>query len=111
MQQTRINTIFSSSIERLGSFFTNPWRRIALSLICLLLGFFIGNAVSTTLGQAAQWDVVVAAIILIFTELVSRFVYQIASKQNKISLWIDILNIFKIGLTYSFYLEAFKLGS
>ena len=78
----------------------------------LLFGFFVGAAVSTTAGQDAQWDVVGAALLLLFTELTSRFVYaKKVNSSNPRSLWMEILNCFKMGIIYSLFLEAFKLGS
>jgi uncharacterized membrane protein YoaK (UPF0700 family) len=111
MQRTRLNTLFDDFFGRINQFFSNPWRRSSLILLSLFFGFFIGGAVSTTVGQAALWDVMVAVIILIFAELVSQFAYRRVSLGKPRPLWIDILNIFKIGVTYSLYLEAFKLGS
>jgi hypothetical protein len=109
MQRTRINTIIDSVGQRLVNLFSNPWRKIALSIISLLLGFFMGSAISTTAGQAANWDISVAACLLIFTELISGTVYK--NKNKSSSLFLDCLNLFKIGITYSLFVEAFKLGS
>jgi hypothetical protein len=107
MQRTRLNTLVDGTGTRIERFFDNPWRRFSLILIGLLFGFFAGAGISTTAGQAAEWDIVGAGLILFFTELVSRFVYA----QNRRSLFVDILNFFKIGVIYSLFLEAFKLGS
>jgi len=50
--------------------------------------------------------------VLFFTELTSRFVYaKRVNASNSRSLSIEILNCFKIGIIYSLFLEAFKLGS
>ena len=117
MQRTRLNTLVEITGDRLELLFNNPWRRISLSLISFLLGFFMGSALVTTAGQAAIWDMPVAALVFAFTELISRFVYsrrqrQIDnSKPLRRSLFIDVLNLFKVGLIYSLFLEAFKLGS
>jgi Na+-transporting NADH:ubiquinone oxidoreductase subunit NqrB len=109
MQQTRLNTLFNTIGSRITELFSNPWRRIALILISLLFGIFLGSAISTTAGQDAKWDVLVAGMLILFTETISRFAYS-RNRQIK-SLWWETLNVFKIGLTYSLYLEAFKLGS
>lgn len=109
MQRTRLSTLVDAFISRVVEFFLNPWRRISLVIIGLLFGVFVGEAVSTTAGQAANWDVVVAALLLVFTEFISRFVYRLPKQKR--SLFVDVLNVFKIGITYSLYLEAFKLGS
>ncbi|MDJ0724109.1 MAG: DUF565 domain-containing protein [Prochloraceae cyanobacterium] len=116
MQRTRFNTLVTAASDRLSELFTNPWRRNALLLISLLFGVFMGSAVVTTAGQAARQDVPASAILLLFTEVVSILVYSRAgrgfSKEKKrFALWFEVLNIFKIGLAYSLYLEAFKLGS
>ena len=114
MQRTRINILVSSAGEQLELLFINPWRRIALSLISILMGFFMGSAIVTTAGQDAVWDVPAAAILFISIELTSRFVYRYRrqSKTNlRFPLWLNTLNLFKIGVTYSLFLEAFKLGS
>ena len=117
MQRTRLNTLVETSGDRLELLFSNPWRRIALSLISILMGFFMGSAIVTTAGQDAVWDIPAAAVVFTFTELISRFAY---SRRNRLlndrkpvrrSLYIDVLNLFKVGLIYSLFLEAFKLGS
>ena len=114
MQRTRLNTLVISAGEQLELLFINPWRRIALSLISILMGFFMGSAIVTTAGQDAVWDVPAAAILFGFIELTSRFVYRYRHKtidKVRSPLWLNVLNLFKIGVTYSLFLEAFKLGS
>ena len=122
MQRTRLNTLVEIIGNRLELLFSNPWRKIALSLISILLGFFMGSAIVTTAGQDAVWDIPAAAIVFTFTELISRFVYgrrkppndlaiQRSPRTKSYSLYVDVLNLFKVGLIYSLFLEAFKLGS
>jgi hypothetical protein len=108
MQQTRLNSLVTETGSRLGQFFGNPWRRVALLLISLLLGMFVGQAVVTTAGQDGQWDVSGAVILAFFVEWISRFAYH---SSNRRVLWLEVLNIFKIGMVYSLFLEAFKIGS
>lgn len=110
MQRTRLNTLVEVTQTKLNQTFSNPWRRISLSLISVLLGFFVGQAVSITAGQEAYWDITVGIFLLIFTEGISRIAYGSNKKENR-SLGLDILNLFKIGVTYSLYIEALKLGS
>ncbi|MDJ0579453.1 MAG: DUF565 domain-containing protein [Crocosphaera sp.] len=110
MQRTRLNTLVEVTQTKFNETFSNPWRRISLSLISVLLGFFVGQAVSITAGQEAYWDITVGIFLLIFTEGISRIVYSRNKKEGR-SLSLDILNLFKIGVTYSLYIEALKLGS
>ncbi len=110
MQRTRLNTLVEVTQTRFNKTFSNPWRRISLSLISVLLGFFVGQSVSITAGQEAYWDITVGIFLLIFTETISKIAYRQGKKKER-SLSLDILNLFKIGVTYSLYIEALKLGS
>jgi hypothetical protein len=117
MQRTRLNTLVNVAGGQLTLLFSNPWRRIALSTIALLFGFFMGSAIATTAGQDATWDICAAGILFLLTELISKLVYRrrtlslLAATPQRRSLWVDVLNLFKMGLTYNLFLEAFKLGS
>lgn len=111
MQRTRLSTLAMRAGDRLGQFFLNPWRRISLLLISLLLGVFVAEALVTTSGQAAYWDVVVGGIFSIFTEAVSIFAYRVRDGSNQGFLFKNVLNAFKIGFIYSLFLEALKIGS
>ena len=114
MQQTRLNSLISAAGNQIELLFNNPWRRISLSMISLLMGFFMGSAIVSSAGQDAVWDISGAAILLIFAELSSKWVYGRRKKSTepiRRPLLMDIINLFKIGLTYSLFLEAFKLNS
>ena len=114
MQQTRLNSLIKTAVDQLELLFNNPWRRISLSIISLLMGFFMGSAIVSSAGQDAVWDITGAAVILVFVELSSKWIYGRNKKSSAIikrSLFSEIVNLFKIGLTYSLFLEAFKLNS
>lgn len=116
MQRTRLNTLVDLAARRIEQFFGNPWRRISVILISLLLGFFLGSAIPTTAGQTASWDIVMAAFLILFTELINRWFYSSNlgrqdRNRNQRSLLVEMLNFMKIGVTYGLFLEAFKLGS
>jgi hypothetical protein len=110
MQNTRLNNLLDTVARTVGQWFINPWRRLSLLLISWLFGFFLGSAVSTTSGQQAELDIVVAAVLVILTEVTSRIFYS-RSLLAKQALWVETLNLMKIGFIYSLFLEAFKLGS
>lgn len=110
MQNTRLNSLVAAVTGQLRALFLNPWRRLSLLVISLLFGFFLGNAVATTAGQSADWDVVGAGILVALTEVVDRIYYR-RNRLSGRSLWLEALKALKIGLTYSLFLEAFKLGS
>lgn len=110
MQNTRLSTIVNTTAAQLNQTFQNPWRRISLLLISWLLGFFLGSAISTTAGQQAELDIVAAAVIVLVIEVISWLAYG-RSERYRRSLIADVLNSLKIGVMYSLFLEAFKLGS
>ncbi|PSO49135.1 MAG: hypothetical protein BRC33_07990 [Cyanobacteria bacterium SW_9_44_58] len=112
MQNTRLNSLVSNLSSQARQFFLNPWRRITLLVISLLLGIFMGITLVTSAGQLARLDIFVAAIVLLVTEVISWFVYRrLSENNNQGSGFIEVLNTFKIGLTYSLYIQAFILGS
>ncbi|NCO74621.1 MAG: DUF565 domain-containing protein [Cyanobacteria bacterium] len=110
MQETRLNSLLSKFFSQFNNFFTNPWRKSSLTIICLLGGFFLASAFSTSAGQVGLLDMTMAVVFLLSTEIISFFVYRRRNSNNK-SLWVDLLNSTKIGFTYGLYLEALKLNS
>ena len=120
MQRTRLSTLISSTSNRFTRWIFNPWRRLSLVIISLLFGYFFAIVISAVAGQEANLDVVVSAILLLFVELASWLVYgrqrqrpgaSPAESNAQRSLILETLNAFKIGLIYSLFVEAFKLGS
>ncbi len=110
MQNTRLNNLLDTIIKGLSQWFFNPWRRLSLILISFLFGFFLGSAVSTTAGQRAELDIVVAAFLVIFTEIFSKIFYS-RMWFARAALCVETLNYLKVGFIYSLFLEALKLGS
>ena len=109
-QDTRLNRLVEDAGEQLRRGLRNPWRRLSFLVISLLFGTFLGTVISTVAGQLASLDVVVATVLIGFTELVSLIVYG-RNRQISRALWAETMNWLKIGLTYSLFVEAFKLGS
>ena len=110
MQNTRLNNLLDTMTRSLSQWFLNPWRRLSLILISFFFGFFLGSAVSTTAGQKAELDILVAAFLVISTEVVSKIFYT-RSWLARAAFWIETLNYLKVGFIYSLFLEALKLGS
>ncbi|BDA39653.1 DUF565 domain-containing protein [Candidatus Atelocyanobacterium thalassae] len=110
MQKTRLNTLYEIICNNLSQTFSNPWRNLFLNLTSILAGFFIGQAIATIAGQESYWEITVGIILLIFTEVSSKVVYSKKKTKKKI-LWLETFNFFKMGIIYSLYIEALKLGS
>lgn len=112
MQRTRLNTLFETTSRQLSRWLFNPWRRLSVLLICLLGGNFFGVAIASVSGQAAEQDIVVAAMLVATAELISRIVYsRRPATDAPTPLGYDAVNAVKVGLMYALFVEAFKLGS
>lgn len=113
MQRTRLSTLIESASNQFGRWVFNPWRRLSLVIIGLLFGNFFGIAVSSIAGQAAELDVVISAVLLILVEFTSWLVYRRppTNERRQNNLFLEVLNALKIGMIYSLFVEAFKLGS
>ena len=108
LQYTRLNQNIGQVLSRLEEWSVNPWRRLSLLLIVLLIGFFIGSSIGVINGVLALMDPIGAFIILLILELMIRIrrnwpVYR----GSKITL--EILDTVRIGLLYGLILEGFKL--
>lgn len=110
MQDTRLTRLVNGSIDSLGRWLQNPWRRTSLLLLSVLFGNFLATAISTTTGQQADLDILIAAVLAGFTELTSWLVYR-AVRSPARPLPFSLLNALKIGLIYGLFVESFKLGS
>ena len=114
MQNTRLTRLVNGSIDSLGQWLQNPWRRTSLVVISLLFGNFLATAISTATGQQADWDVLIAAVLTGLTEASSWLVYRrqrqsAAASPRPVS--VELLNALKLGLIYGLFVESFKLGS
>lgn len=110
MQNTRLNNLFDTLARQAGAWLQNPWRRLSVLIISLLLGNFLGTAISTVSGQQADLDILVSGILVFTTEFINRLAYS-GSVDVRRSLPVQMLNTLKLGLVYSLFVEAFKLGS
>ena len=69
MQNTRLSILVDHLSERLVGWLRNPWRRISITVISVLLGNFLASVVSTTAGQQARVDAAIAAMMVVATEV------------------------------------------
>jgi Protein of unknown function (DUF565) len=108
MQNTRLNNLIEVILTRLNQWLKNPWRRFSLIIIGFLLGFFIGPVMMTSAGQKAELDIFGAIFMVLLVELCSWVIYRSRQGNNFV---LNLINSVKIGMTYSLFFEAFKLGS
>nr|YP_009488581.1 Ycf20 [Grateloupia filicina]AWD77401.1 Ycf20 [Grateloupia filicina] len=81
---------------------------LSLQLISLFLGFYIATIISTIPSQTGDWGIIAGAIIVTFTESLSKIIY---SFNNRRTALIYTVNCIKIGIIYGLFVDAFKLGS
>nr|YP_010925530.1 hypothetical protein RMC00_pgp184 [Neoporphyra dentata]WKD83762.1 hypothetical protein [Neoporphyra dentata]BCA87234.1 hypothetical protein Ycf20 [Neoporphyra dentata] len=108
MIKTRLSTFLSYLVKNLNDKLYYSLSELTTGLISLLLGFFISTGLSTIPGQTGDWGIIAASLIVATTELTSKIVY---SNQRKLKIKINLINNFKIGITYGLFVDAFKLGS
>jgi Protein of unknown function (DUF565) len=123
MQNTRLSNFLGFVAINVRLWLANPWRRFSLWLICLLFGNFLGSVITLMAGQAAQFDIWAAALLLAGTEAIAWLTYRRrggfwqlgaspSTMPSDLGNWtLDLLNALRIGVIYSMFVEAFKLGS
>ena len=110
MQNTRLTSLLSTTGRQINQALVNPWRRLAVLLIALLFGIYLGVAISAIAGQLAYWDISVAALVLILGELIGGLYHRNGLNFRR-NIAGEALFAMKLGVTYSLFLIAFMLGS
>lgn len=107
-QQTRFQRNAVRVGDRIAAWATNPWRRLSLRLIVLLLSFGIGTSLGAITGQLAYLDPVSALLCVLVLEIAIR---SRRSLRNRASdpLPLELLDMGRIGLLYGLLLDGFKL--
>nr|YP_009027498.1 hypothetical protein 20 [Neoporphyra perforata]AGV01082.1 hypothetical protein 20 [Neoporphyra perforata]AHB35201.1 hypothetical protein 20 [Neoporphyra perforata]AIA19363.1 hypothetical protein [Neoporphyra perforata] len=108
MIKTGLSTFLTCLVKNLHNRLYYSLSELTTGLISLLLGFFISTGLSTIPGQTGDWGIIAASLIVAATELTSKIIY---SNQRKLNIKINLINNFKIGITYGLFVDAFKLGS
>lgn len=76
--------------------------------LSLLLGFFSATSAATIIGSVADWDPLAAAVLIVYTEGLTRAYY---SSTTPPSVVLQLANAFKVGLEYGLFVDAFKLST
>ena len=108
MQQTRFQRLIVGSGERVQEWATNPWRRLSLQLIVLLLSFSIGSALGSISGTLARLDPLSALVCVMAIELAARARGPLLRQPGQ-QLTVGLLDMTRIGLLYGLLLDGFKL--
>ena len=107
-QKTKFQLLIVENIQTLSIWANNPWRRYSISLIILLLGYFLGSSLGMVSAVVELMDPVAALISLVFIEILIllRRNLRFESKNKFLVLLLDSL---RLGLFYGFFTESLKL--
>ena len=107
-QKTNFQSKIIDSLDSIGSWATNPWRRYSLALILLLVGYFFGSSLGMVSAVVELMDPVAAFLSILFLEVLIKLRrnYRYESKKKFLVLLIDSL---RLGIFYGFFTESLKL--
>ena len=107
-QNTNFQLKVVENIKTLSIWANNPWRRYSISLIILLIGYFLGSSLGMVSAVVELMDPVAAFLSVIFIEIliVLRRNVRFNKKQKFLLLLLDSL---RLGLFYGFFTESLKL--
>jgi len=107
-QKTNFQLKIVENLQTLSLWANNPWRRYSLSLIILLVGYFLGSSLGMVSAVVELMDPVAAFLSVVFIEIliVLRRNFRSARKKKFLVLFLDSL---RLGLFYGFFTESLKL--
>eukprot|EP00850_Spirogloea_muscicola_P007736 SM000040S14748 [mRNA] locus=s40:153670:154540:+ [translate_table: standard] len=116
---TRLGRLVGTAARRLQARWAESRQLLPLQVLALLAGFFCANALATVLGQTGDWDVLVSGFLVAAIEGLGRLAYgrragAAGARTSRPTPWrrfLGLLNLWKAGLVYGLFVDAFKLGS
>ena len=107
-QKTNFQLKIVENIRTLSLWANNPWRRYSISLIILLIGYFLGSSLGMVSAVVEVMDPIAAFLSVFFIEalIVLRRNFRFKRKRRFLLLLIDSL---RLGLFYGFFTESLKL--
>ena len=107
-QNTNFQLKIVENIQTLSIWAKNPWRRYSISLVVLLIGYFLGSSLGMVSAVLELMDPVAAFLSVVFIEIliVLRRNFRFEKKKKFLVLLLDSL---RLGLFYGFFTESLKL--
>ena len=107
-QKTNFQIKIVENIHTLSIWANNPWRRYSISLVILLVGYFLGSSLGMVSAVVELMDPVAAFASVVFIEIliVLRRNFRFERKKKFLVLVLDSL---RLGLFYGFFTESLKL--
>ena len=107
-QKTNFQLNIVENIQTLSNWANNPWRRYSISLITLLVGYFLGSSLGMVSANAELMDPVAAFLSVVFIEILI-FIRRNLIFEKKKRFLILLLDSLRLGLFYGFFTESLKL--
>ena len=107
-QKTNFQLKIVEIFQTLSIWGNNPWRRYSISLITILIGYFLGSSLGMVSAVVELMDPVAAFLSVVFIEIliVLRRNFRFERKKKFLILLLDSL---RLGLFYGFFTESLKL--
>ena len=107
-QKTKFQLKIVDNLQTLTLWADNPWRRFSISLIILLIGYFLGSSLGMVSAVVELMDPVAALLSVFFIEILIalRRNFRFERKKKFLVLLLDSL---RLGLFYGFFTESLKL--
>ena len=107
-QKTKFQLKIVENIQTLTIWANNPWRRYSISLITLLIGYFLGSSLGMVSAVVELMDPVAAFLSVVFIEILIGLRRNLRFQRNK-KFILFLLDSLRLGLFYGFFTESLKL--
>ena len=107
-QNTNFQLKVVENIQTISVWAENPWRRYSISLITLLIGYFLGSSLGMVSAVVELMDPVAAFLSVVFIEILIVFRRNLRFEKKKKFL-VLLLDSLRLGLFYGFFTESLKL--
>ena len=107
-QKTNFQLKIVENIQTISIWANNPWRRYSLSLIILLIGYFLGSSLGMVSAVVELMDPIAAFLSVVFIEILIVLRRNFRFEKKKIFL-VLLLDSLRLGLFYGFFTESLKL--
>lgn len=108
LQQTRFQRLILGSGSRLGEWAVNPWRRLSLQLIVLLVSYTLGGALGSVSGTVSALDPLSSLICVLVIEIAARARGPLRRQRSQ-HFNASLLDMARLGLLYGLLLDGFKM--
>ena len=107
-QKTKFQLKIVENIQTLSIWANNPWRRYSITLVVLLIGYFLGSSLGMMSAVLEIMDPVAAFLSVVLIEILIALRRNFRFDRKKRFLLL-LLDSFRLGLFYGFFTESLKL--